>query len=140
MKAVFLIARILLGLLFSVSGLNGFLHFIPMGRMPTGLAGQYIGALSQSHYLTVVFLVELIPGVLLLFNRYVPLALIVLAPVVVNIVLYHVFMEPVGLPLAIVTSILWILVAQNVRSAFVGLFSGADRIVGCKSSVKALDS
>jgi len=74
--------------------------------MPTGLAGQYIGALSQSHYLTVVFLLELIPGVLLLFNRYVPLALTVLAPVIVNIVLYHVFMEPAGLPMAIVASIL----------------------------------
>jgi putative oxidoreductase len=121
MKTISLIARILLGLLFSVFGLNGFLHFLH-SAMPTGLAGQYIGALSQSHFLTVVFILELIPGVLLLLNRYVPLALTVLAPIVVNILLYHVLMNPAGLPPAIVASILWILVAQNVRVAFVGLF------------------
>jgi putative oxidoreductase len=121
MKTISLIARVLLGLLFSVSGLNGFLHFLP-GAMPTGLAGQYIGALFQSHFLTVVFILELIAGVFLLFNRYVPLALAVLAPIMVNILLYHVLMNPAGLPPAIVASILWILVAQNVRVAFAGLF------------------
>jgi putative oxidoreductase len=121
MKTISLIARILLGLLFSVFGLNGFLHFLP-SAMPTGLAGQYIGALFQSHFLTVVFILELIAGVFLLFNRYVPLALAVLAPIVVNILLYHVLMNPAGLPPAIVASILWILVAQNVRVAFAGLF------------------
>ncbi len=121
MKTLSGIARILLGLLFTVFGLNGFLHFLP-AAMPTGLAGQYIGALFQSHFLTVVFLLELIPGVLLLLNRYIPLALTVLAPIIVNIVLYHVFMDPAGLPLAIIASILWILVARNVQVAFVGLF------------------
>src|ERR1700676_4819603 len=120
MKNISLIARILLGLLFTVSGLNGFLHFFS-ASMPPGLAGEYVGALFQSHFLTVVFLIELIPGVLLLLNRYVPLALTLLAPIIVNIVLYHVFMDPAGLPMPLVASILWILVAQNVRSAFVGL-------------------
>ena len=120
MKTISLIARILLGLLFSVFGLNGFLHFLP-AAMPAGLAGQYIGALFQSHFLVVVFLLELIPGVLLLLNRYVPLALTLLAPIIVNIVLYHVFMDPAGLPLAIIASILWILAAWSVRIAFVGL-------------------
>jgi len=65
---------------------------------------------------------ELISGVLLLLDRYVPLSLTVLAPIIVNIVLFHVFMDPAGLPLAMVASILWILVALNVRAAFVGLF------------------
>ena len=82
MKTAFTIARILLGLLFTVFGLNGFLHFIPM-QPPAGLAGQYMGALFVSHYLVVVFLLQLIGGVLLLANRYVPLGLLLLGPVVV---------------------------------------------------------
>ena len=62
---------------FTVFGLNGFLHFIPM-QQPTGLAGQYMGSLFLSHYLVVVFLLQLIGGVLLLVNRFVPLALLLL--------------------------------------------------------------
>lgn len=122
MKIVPTIARVLLGLIFTVFGLNGFLHFIPMGPMPTGPAGEFIAVLSQSHYMAVVFLLELVPGILLLSNRYVPLALTVLAPVIVNIDLFHAFMAPAGLPLAIVASVLWIVVAYSVRSVFLGLF------------------
>jgi putative oxidoreductase len=121
MKTITFIARILLGLLFVVFGLNGFVHFMPMS-MPTGLAGQYIGALYQSNYLKVVLAFELIAGILLVLNRYVPLAVAVLAPIIVNIVLYHVFMDPAGLPAAIAASILWIVSARSVRSAFAGLF------------------
>jgi putative oxidoreductase len=71
MKTFVLISRLLLGLLFLVFGLNGFLHFIP-APMPTGIAGQYVGALFISHYLHVVFALELVAGVLLLTNRFVP--------------------------------------------------------------------
>jgi len=85
MKIVSIIARVLLGLLFLVFGLNGFLSFIPMGPMPVGLAGQFTAALFESHYMSVVFTIELAAGVLLLFNRYVALALTLLAPVIVNI-------------------------------------------------------
>src|SRR5882672_11265697 len=120
MNSVSVIARVLLGLLFLVFGLNGFLHFIPMGPMPTGLAGQFVAALSQSHYMSVVFAFQLIPGILLLLNRYVPLALTLLAPVIVNIILFHAFLAPAGLPLAIVATVLWILAAHRVRSIFVG--------------------
>jgi hypothetical protein len=122
MKIVSVIARVLLGLLFLVFGLNGFLNFIPMGPMPAGLAGQFTAALFESHYMTVVFTIELGAGVLLLFNRYLPLALTLLAPVIVNIFLFHAFMAPSGLPLAMVASVLWILTAHSVRSAFAGLF------------------
>ena len=121
MKIASRIPRILLGLLFTVFGLNGYLHFIPMGPMPTGLAGAYIGALFQSHYLAVVFLFQLVPGILLLANRYVPLALALLAPVLVNIVLYHVFLNPTGLAMAALAVILWLVAAWSVRSAFAGL-------------------
>jgi putative oxidoreductase len=122
MKTVYLIARILLGLMFVVFGLNGFLHFIPMGPMPAGLAGQFAGAMLQSHYMAVVSALQLITGLLLLLNRYVPLALTFLGPVIVNIILYHLFMAPAGLPLAIVAAILWILSAFQIRSVFTVLF------------------
>src|SRR6266850_3544333 len=100
------IARFLLGLIFLVFGLNGFLHFLP-ASMPSGTAGQFVGALLVSNYLVVVFLLQIIPAVLLLINRYVPLALALLAPIIVNILLFHILMAPSGLPLAIVVTVLW---------------------------------
>jgi hypothetical protein len=121
MKIAALIARILLGLLFAVFGLNGFLHFIPQQPLPTGLAGQYVGALFVSHYLVVVFLLELIGGLLLLANRFVPLALVLLGPVVVNILLFHVCLAPEGLPMALFATVLWFVVFAGVRSAFAGV-------------------
>jgi putative oxidoreductase len=122
MKIATLIARILLGLLFAVFGLNGFLHFIPMQPPPAGLAGQYVGALYVSHYLVVVFLLELIGGVLLLANRYVPLALLLLGPVIVNIVLFHTLLGAPGLPMALFAVVLWLVVFARVRGAFAGVF------------------
>jgi len=68
MKTASLIARLLLGLIFLVFGLNGFLHFIPMPP-PTGVAGQYFGAIFASHYWVVIFGVQVIGGLLLLINR-----------------------------------------------------------------------
>ena len=121
MRIAGLIARYLLGLIFVVFGANGFLHFIPMPP-PAGVAGQFMGALFVSHVLVVVFLLELAGGILLLVGRYVPLALVLLGPVIVNIVLFHVFMAPSGLPLAAVVVVLWGLTAWTVRSAFAGIF------------------
>jgi len=120
MKIASTVARYLLGLLFSVFGLNGFLHFIPLPP-PPGLGGQFMGAVFVSHFYVVVFLLQLIPGILLLVNRYVPLALVLVGPVIVNIFFFHVFMAPSGLPLALVVVVLWILVALGVRSAFAGI-------------------
>jgi putative oxidoreductase len=121
MRVAGLIARYLLGLIFLVFGANGFLHFIPMPP-PSGVAGQFMGALFVSHVLVVVFLLQLIPAILLLVGRYVPLALVLLGPVIVNIVLFHAFMAPSGLPLATVVVILWLLTAWSVRLAFEGIF------------------
>jgi putative oxidoreductase len=122
MKIAVLIARILLGLLFLVFGLNGFLHFIPMSP-PPGLAGQYMGALFLSHYLVVVFLLQVAGGALLLANRYVPLGLLLLGPVLVNILLFHSFMAPEGLPMALFATVLWLIVFAGVRKAFAGVFA-----------------
>jgi putative oxidoreductase len=121
MKIAVLIARILLGLLFLVFGLNGFFHFIPMPP-PTGLAGQYFTVLFVSHYLVPVFLLQVVGGVLLLANRYVPFALILLGPVLVNILMFHSLMAPEGLPMALITTVLWLIVFAGVRKAFAGVF------------------
>jgi hypothetical protein len=122
MKIVLLISRILLGLLFTVFGLNGFLHFIPMPP-PQGVAGQFMGTLFVSHYLVPIFALQTIGGVLLLANRFVPLALAILAPIIVNIVIFHVTMDPKGLGLALVTVALWAMLAYRERAAFAGLFA-----------------
>jgi putative oxidoreductase len=120
MKITIVIARFLLGPIFLVFGLNGFLHFIH-SPLPSGTAGQFVGALVASNYLVVVFLLQLVSAILLLVNRHVPLALTLLAPIIVNILLFHILMAPSGLALAIVVAVLWVLVFLSVRSAFAGL-------------------
>jgi putative oxidoreductase len=121
MKITIVIARFLLGFIFLVFGLNGFLHFLP-SSMPSGTAGQFVGALFVSNYLVVVFLLQIIAAVLLLLNRYVPLALILLAPIIVNILLFHLLMDLSGLLLAVIVTVLWIVVFLSVRFAFTGLW------------------
>ena len=122
MKIVTTIARLLLGLVFVVFGLNGFLNFISMGPMPSGLAGQFIGALALSRYFWVVAALQVAGGALLLVNRFVPLGLVLLGPVIVNIVLYHVFLNPSGAVLAIVVVVLWGIVFYGHRQYFSGIF------------------
>ena len=121
MKTASVIARYLAGLIFLVMGLNGFLNFIPFPP-PPGVAGQFMGALYVSHYLWVIFAFQLVAGALLLANRYVPLAVAVLAPVIVNILTFHALMAPSGLPLALFVAVLWALLFVDVRPAFSGLF------------------
>jgi len=121
------IARYLTGVIFLVMGLNGFLNFIPLPP-PVGIAGQFMGVLYVSHYLWVIFGFQVIAGVLLLVNRYVPLAVAVLAPVIVNILSFHALMAPSGLPLALLVAVLWAVIFVDVRPAFAGLFqSRVDR-------------
>src|SRR5437899_1643478 len=106
MKILTIIARILLGLFFVVFGLNGFLQFIPMPPPPPGHAGEFTGALFGTGYLSVVMALQLIGGVLVLSGRFLPLGLLVLGPVIVNILLFHIFMDRKGLPMAIVVAAL----------------------------------
>jgi len=127
MRIASLIAQYLAGVIFLVMGLNGFLNFIPLPP-PGGIAGQFLGALYVSHYLWVIFGFQVIAGVLLLVNRYVALAVAVLAPVIVNILSFHALMAPSGLPLALFVAVLWALIFVDVRPAFSGLFqSRVDR-------------
>lgn len=118
MRIVTIIARYLLAVIFIVFGMNHYLNFIPTGPPPPGVAGQFTGALLTSHYIYFVAFCEVVPGLLLLINRFVPLALAVLGPVIVNIFLTIVLMTPQVLPMAIVLVILWLLAAWRVRTAF----------------------
>jgi hypothetical protein len=121
MKILTNVSRFLLGFIFLVFGLNGFLHFIPMPP-PSGVAGQFLGSMFVTKYLVFVFAIQLIGGVLLLISRYVPLALTILGPIIVNILLFHVLMNPAGFGLALLVAILWGVVFVSVRSAFAGIF------------------
>jgi|SRR5262245_9106192 len=123
MKIVSLIARLLLGIIFVVFGLNGFFNFISMGPLPSGLAGQFVGALAQSHYFWVVAGLQVLGGALLLVNRFVPPGLVFLGPVIVNILLYHLFLNLIGIGLAIAVAILWLIVFYAHRQYFSGIFT-----------------
>lgn len=122
MKIVTVIARLLLGLVFLIFGLNGFLNFIH-APLPTGLAGTFFGVLFSSHYIVLVAGVQVIAAVLLLIDQYVPLALALLAAELANILTYHATMDPGGFPLAIIVAILWIIVASRYRAHFAPLFA-----------------
>jgi uncharacterized membrane protein YphA (DoxX/SURF4 family) len=122
MKIAAMIARILMGLTFLVFGLNGFFHFIPSGPMPTGAAGEFTDAIVKSHFFMMVAVVQIVGGVLLLVNRFVPLALVILGPVIVNIFFFHLLMLPSGLPQAIVVVILWTIVAIREKQYLAGIF------------------
>jgi hypothetical protein len=121
MKIASVIARYLLGLIFLVFGLNGFLHFIPMPP-PTGLAAQFGGAIFASHYWVLIFGLQVLGGLLLLLNRFVVLALVLLGPVIVNILFFHLLMAPEGIPLAAVVVVLWLILAVRYKQYLAGIF------------------
>ena len=123
MKAkIDMVAQALLGLVFFVFGLNGFLGFLPMPEMGEQ-AGAYMGGLSAANYFfPVLKIVETVSGLLLLLRLFSPLALVLLAPVVVQILLFHLFLDPGGLPMAIVITLLEAYLGFGVyRSAFTGV-------------------
>ena len=121
MKIVATIARYLLGAIFLFFGLNLWFHFLPNPPMPPGPMADFSSALAVTHYIQVVAFFQVAPAILLLINRYVPLALTLLAPVIVNILMVHALMAPSGLPMAGLVIILWIIVFLRVKSAFVAI-------------------
>ena len=121
MKIAATIARYLLGLMFLVFGSNVFLNFIPMGQMPAGLAGQFMTALMAAHYFYVVGAIMVISAILFLVNRYVGLGLTLLAPVLFNILVFHLLMNPSGIWTGAFATLLWLLVAWEHRIVFARL-------------------
>ena len=121
MKVATIVARVLLGLLFVVFGSNIFLHFIPMPEQKPSLATDFSRALMESHYMYVIGFLQVAGGFLILIGRYVPLGLMLLGPVIVNILLFHIFLEPTGLPLALVVAALALFLLWRYRANFAGL-------------------
>ena len=125
MKTITTVIRILLGLIFTVFGLNGFLHFIPMQPLPQP-AIDFFGALAATGYMIrLIFFDQLIGGVLLLTGVAVPLALVILAPIVVNILFFHLFLAPGGLAIAFVVVAMEVFLAWRYQGAFALLFSSS---------------
>jgi uncharacterized membrane protein YphA (DoxX/SURF4 family) len=124
------VARILLGLVFFVFGLNGFFNFLPNDGLPDGAAGAFIGALAATGYMfPLIKGTELVASVLLLANKSVPLALVLLAPVVVNIAAFHAFLAPAGSAMVAVIALLGGYLAWVHRAAYAPLFqSGPARL------------
>jgi len=122
MKIVATIARYLMGLIFLVFGLNKFFNFIPSGPIPTGIPGEFMHVFITTKYAMLVGSFEVVAALFLLANRFVPLAIAFLAPVIVNILFVNATMTPQALPATIVVTICWILVYFRVRAAFQPLF------------------
>ncbi|CAN5557573.1 hypothetical protein BH09VER1_BH09VER1_38340 [soil metagenome] len=120
MKIASIIARTLLGLIFVVFGLNAFFNFLPMPKME-GQAAAFMGAMYMSGYLYAVKVFEITGGLLLLSGRFVPLGLTLVGPVIVNILFFHIFLAPSGLPMGLVVAILALTVLVQHRKAFAGL-------------------
>ena len=121
MKIASSIARYLLALIFLVFGTNGFLHFLPQPPPSSEMVRQYFTVMSTSHYLSFIFGLQLITGVLLLIRRTVPLALIIAGPLIVNILLFHALMDPRGIVPGLVVTALWFVIFWHFRAAFYGI-------------------
>ncbi|MEM9339704.1 MAG: hypothetical protein AAGA66_13295 [Bacteroidota bacterium] len=117
------VVRYLLGVIFVVFGLNGFLNFIPAPEM-SGAAGAFMGGLFQSGYFfPMVKALEIIAGVLLLIGAYVPLGTAILGPITLNIFLFHAALEPSSLPIGAVVFLGNIFLAWTYREHFKGVFA-----------------
>jgi putative oxidoreductase len=123
MKKAAVVARYLLGLIFAVFGLNGFLNFIPQSPPPNPLAIQFLGSVSESHFAAFFFAVQVLGGLLLLSGYFVPLALTLLAAELYNILAFHLTLAPWSIAPALVASLLWVLVFLQYRKSFNGIFS-----------------
>jgi len=122
MKTTSIIARYLLGLIFTIFGLNGFLNFIHQPPPANPLAIQFLVSVSQSHFAAFFFAVQLLGGLLLLSGYFVPLALTVLAAELYNILAFHLTLAPATIPPALVASVLWVLIFLQYRESFKGIF------------------
>jgi putative oxidoreductase len=123
MKYVIVIVRVLLGLQFVVFGANAFFHFMgPVQEMP-GLAGAFVTALVSSGYMSVIAVLQILGGLCLLLGaRFVPLGLTLLGPVIVNIVLFHVFLLPQGMAIGLVDAVLALFLLWIYRFKFPAIF------------------
>ena len=118
MKIATIIVRVLMGLMFLVFGLNGFLNFMPMPKDMPADQMAVLGGLMKGGYISVISGAQVLAGVLLLVNRFVPLALAFLAPIIVGIVTYHIALDLSSIAPAIVVLIMELFLAWAYRDAF----------------------
>jgi uncharacterized membrane protein YphA (DoxX/SURF4 family) len=117
------VARVVLGLVFFVFGLNGLLHFLPQPPMAPAV-GRFVGALAASGYFfPLLKITEIAAGVLLLAGVLVPFALTLLAPIIVNIVAFHLFLAPGNWAVVGVVLVTELYLAWTYRAAFAPLFA-----------------
>jgi uncharacterized membrane protein YphA (DoxX/SURF4 family) len=127
-KALTITARVILGLVFFVYGLNGFLQFLPTPSMPAP-AMPFIGGLAASGYFfPLLAMTQTVTGAALLIGRFVPLALAALAPVVLNILAVHLFLAPSGIPHAVGLLVLEAFLLWSYRDAFRPLFRARNEV------------
>ena len=129
MKYAVLVARLLLGLIFLVFGVNHIVPFLPMPPM-TGDAGVFSTVLFVHKYFAVIGLIQVIAGLLLLVGRFVPLALTLLAPIIVNILLFAALLAHGGFAPPVLVTVLEIFLLFAYRLSFAGLFSAGPQLAG----------
>ena len=118
------VARVLLGLIYLVFGLNFFLHFLP-NSAPQGKAASFVTGLFQSDYFfPFMKAVEVVAGLLLILRFYVPLLLVILMPISLNILLFHIFLAPSGIGFSVLIIALQLFLAWQYRDSYKGLFVG----------------
>ena len=122
MRIFTLIARIVLGLIFFVFGLNHLVHFLHEPPMPASDAATYGQLLITHHVMTFVGFLMVLAGLLLLAGRYVPVALVILGPILVNILMFHILFGHPGLPLAAVCTVLEVSLIVAYWRNFRGVF------------------
>ena len=123
MKIASIVARYLLGVMFTVFGLNGYLHFIHQPPPTNPLALQFLIAVSASHFAAFFFAIQVLAGLLLLSGFFVPLALALLAAELYNILAFHLTFSPATIAPALVACVLWVLVFLQYRQSFNGIFN-----------------
>jgi putative oxidoreductase len=128
MKIAVLIARILLGLVFLVFGLNVYFHFIPQQPM-VGDVGMLMNLMFQHWWFHFYGLLYVLGGILLLVGRYVPVGLVLLGPIIVNILLFHLTLNLSGIVPGLVCAALEIFLIYAYWPAFEGIFSSDGRRV-----------
>jgi len=111
-------ARMVLGLIFFIFGLNGFFHFLPQPVPPAAAANFFAAMGATGYFLPLLKGTEVIAGGLLLSNFFVPLALTILAPIILNIVLFHLFLDPGGIAVGAICAVLELYLASYYRSYF----------------------
>ena len=118
MKMATSVLQRVLGFIFLAFGLNGFVHFIPQMKLPNPALQLFIGMAATGYMIPLLFATQAVSGALLIVGMFVPLALALLAPVLVNIFLFHVFLASDGLPVAIIVVALELFLAWAYRDSF----------------------